>query len=54
MTTTIRNSTFGRLFGSLGSAIAVAIAVDAGRRPLARDLEALGIDSREFAKIRRF
>jgi hypothetical protein len=47
-----RFSGFGRFVDTLGSAIAVASAVESGRRPLARDLEALGIDPRQFTKIR--
>jgi hypothetical protein len=54
MTGKHRSSGFGRFIGSFGSAIAVAIAVEAGRRPSARNLEALGIDPRAFSKIKRF
>jgi hypothetical protein len=36
-----------------GSAIAVAAAVDSGRRPHDRDLNTLGIDPRQFRNVRR-
>ncbi len=49
-----RFSGFGRFFHTLGSAVAVAAAVEAGRKPKSRDLETLGIDSRAFDHIRRF
>lgn len=54
MTAHHRISGFGRFIGTIGSAIAVASAVEAGRRPFAQDLTALGIDPRQFTKIRRF
>jgi hypothetical protein len=49
-----KRSAFGQLFDVLGSAIAVASAVESGRRPFDRDLDVLGIDPRNFRKIRRF
>ncbi len=54
MTGNRRFSGFGRFVGTLGSAIALASAVESGRRPLARDLEILGIDPRQFTKIRHY
>ena len=53
MTANHRTSGFGRFIGTIGSAIVVASAVEAGRRPFAQDLAALGIDPRQFTKIRR-
>jgi len=37
-----------------GSAIAAASAVNQGREPNARDLNALGIDPEKFRQIRKF
>lgn len=54
MTAYRKTSALGRFIGTLGCAIAVAGAVETGRKPFARDLEALGIDVRQFSKIRRF
>lgn len=47
------NHSFCRFFRTLGSAIAVAQAVETGRRPSARDLETLGIDPSHFTRIGR-
>jgi hypothetical protein len=51
MTGNRKYSGIGRIIDTVGSAIAVAHAVDTGRRPRARDLEILGIDPRQFTKI---
>jgi hypothetical protein len=40
-------------FTAFGSAIAVASAIDNGRRPKARDLRTLGIDPEQFGRIGR-
>jgi hypothetical protein len=42
----------GGIFTMLGSAIAVAAAVEGGRQPRARDLRGLGIEPAQFNKIR--
>jgi hypothetical protein len=49
-----KSSTLGRVLDVLGSAVLVATAVESGHRPFDRDLVRLGIDPREFRKIRRF
>jgi len=46
-------SSFGRLIGAFGSAVAVSRAVEAGRTPPAADLRRLGIDPAAFGSIRR-
>ena len=43
----------GSLFEVLGSAVAVSQAVEANRRPRARDLRTLGIDPVAFGTIVR-
>ncbi len=43
----------GGLFATFGSAVAVAHAVEAGRKPQAHHLKVLGIDPRAFDAIRR-
>ncbi len=43
----------GDIFGVIGSAIAVASASEAGRKPRARDLQRLGIDPDQFGRIGR-
>jgi hypothetical protein len=49
-----KSSTLGRVLDVLGSAVLVATDVESGHRPFDRDLVRLGIDPREFRKIRRF
>ena len=49
-----KSSTLGRVLDVLGSAVLVATAVESGHRPFDPDLVRLGIDPREFRKIRRF
>ncbi|MBN9241303.1 MAG: hypothetical protein J0I98_00755 [Mesorhizobium sp.] len=52
-----RRNTFtviGDVIATVGSAIAVAHAAEAGRRPRARDLANLGIEPKAFANIRRY
>ena len=44
-------STFSAIFGTIGSAINAAGAVENNRAPHSRDLRALGIDPAEFRKI---
>ena len=44
----------GELVRLFGSAITVSAAVERGHRPHNRDLVALGIEPREFHRIRRF
>ena len=44
----------GSMFSALTGALAVAAAVDRGRRPSDEDLRALGIDPAEFRNIRRY
>ena len=44
----------GELVRLFGSAITVSAAVERGRRPDNRDLVALGIEPRDFHRIRRF
>jgi hypothetical protein len=48
-----KRSAFGQFVDLFGSAIAVAAAVDAGRRPRDRDLRVLGIDASNFRNIQR-
>jgi len=43
----------GGMFAAFGSAAAVARALEAGRKPRARDLAALGIEPKAFEKIGR-
>lgn len=54
---TIRNSIrtgfLGRAYAALGAANAVSAAVEAGRRPRARDLTELGIDPISFGQVIR-
>jgi hypothetical protein len=54
MTGNRKSSALGHLLDVFGSAILVATAVESGHRPFDRDLGRLGIDPREFRKIRRF
>jgi hypothetical protein len=49
----IRDGFLGRAFAVIGAATAVSAACDAGRRPKAQDLKALGIDPGAFDRIRR-
>lgn len=42
------------LFGVLGSAFAVSAAVRSHRKPQDADLMRLGVDPKQFAKIRRY
>ncbi|WP_183845837.1 hypothetical protein [Rhizobium etli] len=53
----IRNSVragfLGRAFATLSAANAVSAAVEAGRRPRARDLQELGIDPASFGQVIR-
>jgi hypothetical protein len=42
----------GGLFNLIGSALAVAAAVESGRAPRNRDLRGLGIEPEQFRKIR--
>ncbi|WP_088396235.1 hypothetical protein [Rhizobium esperanzae] len=53
----IRNSVqtgfLGRAFAALSAANAVSAAVEAGRRPRARDLKELGIDPASFGRVIR-
>jgi len=53
---TKRNSlaTIGDMIAALGSAIAAAHAVEAGRRPRAQDLVKLGIEPKAFERIGRY
>jgi hypothetical protein len=44
----------GAMFTAFGSAVAIANAVEAGRRPRARDLANLGIEPKAFEKIGRY
>jgi hypothetical protein len=44
----------GEMIATFGSAVAVANAVEAGRRPRARDLATLGIEPRAFERIVRY
>ncbi|NYJ12777.1 hypothetical protein GGI64_003851 [Rhizobium leguminosarum] len=49
----LRTGFFGRAFAVLGAANAVSAAVEAGRRPRARDLRELGIDPTAFGQASR-
>ncbi|MBB2752114.1 UNVERIFIED_ORG: hypothetical protein GGI57_002813 [Rhizobium aethiopicum] len=49
----VRTGFFGRAFAVLGAANAVSAAVEAGRRPRARDLRELGIDPAAFGQASR-
>ena len=44
----------GDMIATFGSAVAAAHAVEAGRRPHARDLANLGIEPKAFRDIRRY
>lgn len=44
----------GDMIATFGSAVAAAQAVEAGRRPRARDLANLGIEPKAFEKIGRY
>jgi hypothetical protein len=44
----------GDMIATFGSAVAAAHAVEAGRRPRASDLAALGIEPKAFEKIGRY
>ena len=48
-----KRSTLSAIFGTIGSAVRVANAVEAKRAPRARDLQALGIDPAQFGRIGR-
>lgn len=57
MTTNRKPNLFNRVGGFIdfvGSAAAVAGAVESGRQPKARDLKTLGIDAEQFRSIGRF
>lgn len=47
-------SAIGELFVAFGSAVAASRAVEAGRKPRARDLDNLGIEPTAFDKISRY
>jgi hypothetical protein len=47
-------STIGSMFVTIGSAVAISRAVEAGRRPHPRDLTNLGIEPAAFEKISRY
>ncbi|MCF6120071.1 MULTISPECIES: hypothetical protein [Mesorhizobium] len=47
-------SAIGDFFTVFGSAVAASHAVEAGRKPRARDLRNLGMDPAAFNKIGRF
>jgi hypothetical protein len=52
-----KRSTFARIgamFTTFGSAAAIANAVEAGRKPRARDLANLGIEPKAFDNIGRY
>ncbi|MBB2675942.1 UNVERIFIED_ORG: hypothetical protein GGE44_005556 [Rhizobium esperanzae] len=49
----IRAGFLGRAFATLSAANAVSAAVEAGRRPRARDLQDLGIDPASFSQVIR-
>lgn len=46
-------NTVSAIFGTIGSAIRAAAAVEGNREPRARDLKTLGIDPAAFSKIGR-
>jgi len=48
----IRKTGVGEFFSMMASAINAAAAVEAGRRPHARDLRQLGIDPLRFNRVR--
>jgi hypothetical protein len=52
MSNTTRRSAFAEILATMGDALAVAAAVRVGRQPDARNLAGLGIDPRQFPKIR--
>jgi len=47
----IRDGFLGRAFAMISAANAASVAVEAGRRPKARDLRELGIDPSMFGRI---
>ena len=47
-------STIGSMFVTIGSAVAISRAVEAGRRPHPRDLANLDIEPAAFEKISRY
>ena len=49
----VRKGFFGRAIAVFGAASAAAAAVEGGRRPLDRDLYALGIDPVRFHSVNR-
>ena len=49
----IHTGFLGRAFAALGASNAVSAAVEAGRRPRARDLRELGIDPVSFGQVIR-
>ncbi|MBX4928050.1 hypothetical protein [Rhizobium binae] len=49
----IRTGFLGRAFAVIGAANAVSAAVEAGRRPRARDLRELGINPASFDQVSR-
>ncbi|MBX5103015.1 hypothetical protein HJB52_14155 [Rhizobium lentis] len=49
----VHNGFLGRAFAALSAANAVSAAVEAGRRPRARDLTELGIDPASFNQVIR-
>jgi hypothetical protein len=48
-----RNGFLARAFAALGAANSVSAAVEAGRKPRARDLQELGIDPVNFGRVIR-
>lgn len=48
-----KRSKLTAFFGTIGSAISVAAAMEGHRKPRARDLRQLGIDPVQFEKIGR-
>lgn len=48
-----KRSTLSAFFGTFGSAVRAASAVEGGYAPKARDLKQLGIDPAQFNKIGR-
>ena len=48
----VRDNFIGRAFAVFSAARSAAAAVEAGRRPNARDLKTLGIDADHFDRIR--
>lgn len=49
-----KRNPISRMLTAFGSAVAVARAVESGRKPNARDLANLGIEPVAFNNIRRF